>query len=197
MENVVTPDFWSGKRVFITGHTGFKGSWLSFLLAGLGAKVAGYALPPATDPNLFELLDVKDCVALQFGDVRDLSGLRNAMTAADPQIVFHLAAQALVREGYAEPVTTFETNVIGTVNTLEAARHLSGLRSLVVITSDKCYANDGRTVGYREDDRLGGDDPYSGSKACAEIVTATYKKSFFTSSLCNVATARAGNVIGG
>jgi CDP-glucose 4,6-dehydratase len=197
LEDLVTLDFWRGKRVFITGHTGFKGAWLSFMLSRLGADVTGFALPPNTEPSLFDLLNIQRRVSSRLGDVRDLFTLGEVMAAANPEIVFHMAAQALVREGYADPVVTFGTNVIGTVNALESARNLPDLRALVVVTSDKCYFNDDRRSGYSEEDRLGGDDPYSCSKACAELVTSAYRKSFFQGSACAVATARAGNVIGG
>jgi CDP-glucose 4,6-dehydratase len=197
LEDLVIPEFWSGKRVFITGHTGFKGAWLSFMLSRLGADVTGFALPPNTEPNLFDLLDIQRRVSCRTGDVRDLSRVGEAMAAANPEVVFHMAAQALVREGFGDPVATFGTNVIGTVNALESARNLPELRALVLVTSDKCYVNDDRRSGYSEEDRLGGDDPYSSSKACAELVTSAYRKSFFQGTACAVATARAGNVIGG
>lgn len=193
----MNPSFWRGKRVFITGHTGFKGAWLSFLLSRLGADVNGFALPPDTDPNLFDLLGISSRVTSRFGDVRDLATFRDLTMSGDPQIMFHMAAQAQVREGYAKPVATFDTNVLGTAHALESARELPNLGAIVVISSDKCYSNDGRRTGYREDDILGGDDPYSCSKACAELVTSSYRKSYFTQGRCAVATARAGNVIGG
>jgi CDP-glucose 4,6-dehydratase len=197
LEDLVTFDFWRGKRVFISGHTGFKGAWLSYMLSRLGADVTGFALPPNTEPNLFDLLNIQRRVSSRSGDVRDLFIFGEALAASNPEIVFHMAAQAIVREGYAHPVDTFSTNVIGTVNVLEAARSLPELRALLVVTTDKCYVNDDRRGGYSEGDRLGGDDPYSCSKACAELVTSAYRKSFFQGSACAVATARAGNVIGG
>jgi CDP-glucose 4,6-dehydratase len=189
-------EFWSGRRVLITGHTGFKGAWLSYWLAKLGAAVTGVALPPDTEPSLFRLLRLAPEVNSHFEDVTDLEAFRRLAQWGDPEVFFHLAAQAQVRDGYAEPVETFRTNVLGTVHALEVARDLPSLRALVIVTSDKCYRNDGRFTAYREDDRLGGDDPYSCSKACAELVAACYRKSYFEDR-CAVATVRAGNVIGG
>lgn len=196
----MTPSFWSGCRVFLTGHTGFKGAWLSLWLAELGAKVSGYALTPATEPNLFELGGVESrLVANTIADIRDLESLRSAMRACDPEIVIHMAAQPLVRESYADPIGTYATNVMGTAHLLESVRSLPSVRAVVVVTTDKCYENNEWVWGYREVDRLGGRDPYSNSKACAELVTAAYRQSFFRSaaSVTAVATARAGNVIGG
>jgi CDP-glucose 4,6-dehydratase len=190
------PAFWQGRRVLLTGHTGFKGSWLALWLAELGAQVTGLALPPATDPSLFRLLGLDGVIRSRFGDVRDVRAVDDAMAEADPEIVFHLAAQPLVRAGYREPAATFAINVMGTVNVLESIRRRPGVRALVVVTTDKCYAprSDGRP--YRENDALGGDDPYSASKAGAEIVTAAYRQSYFGGGPA-VATVRAGNVIGG
>jgi CDP-glucose 4,6-dehydratase len=194
----MTPSFWSGKRVFLTGHTGFKGAWLSLWLADLGAKVSGYALAPSAEPNLFGLAHVADGLAANtIADVRDLETLRKAVRAADPQIVIHMAAQPLVRESYADPVGTYTTNVIGTVHLLEAVRGLSAVEAVVVVTTDKCYENNEWLWGYREIDRLGGRDPYSNSKACAEMVASAYRQSFFRVGTPQIATARAGNVIGG
>jgi CDP-glucose 4,6-dehydratase len=190
-------EFWSGKRIFITGHSGFKGAWLSFWLSRLGAVVTALSLPPDTEPNLFDILDVRARVWSHFADVRDLGAFREVARRASPEIFFHLAAQAQVRDGYADPVGTFATNVMGTVNALQIARELRDLRAMVVVTSDKCYRNDNRAGGYGEDDLLGGDDPYSCSKACAELVSASYRESFFEGDGCVIATARAGNVIGG
>jgi CDP-glucose 4,6-dehydratase len=167
------------------------------MLARLGADVTGFALPPDTEPNLFSLLEIEAKVNSRFGDVRDLARFRQVARGADPEVLFHLAGQALVREGYAHPIATFETNTMGVAHALECARNLPNLRAVIVVTSDKCYRNDGRLVGYREDDALGGDDPYSCSKACAELVTESYRRSFFDDSNCAIATARAGNVIGG
>ncbi len=192
------PDFWRGKRVFLTGHTGFKGSWLSLWLSRHGAVVTGYALEPPTDPNLFELAGVVDDLHSLEADVRDAKRLASALEAADPEIVFHLAAQPLVRESYAEPIETFETNVMGTVNLLQAVRTSDRVKAVVVVTSDKCYDNREWHWGYREDEPMGGADPYSASKGCTELVTASFRQSFFSApGTARIATGRAGNVIGG
>jgi CDP-glucose 4,6-dehydratase len=194
----MTPEFWRGKSVFLTGHTGFKGSWLALWLSSLGARVHGYALPAPTQPSLFEVAKVQSTLAQHtLADIRDAAALKAALQAAQPELVFHLAAQPLVRSSYHDPVATFDTNVIGTVNLLEAVRACPSVRSLVNVTTDKCYANQEWVWGYRESEPLGGHDPYSASKACAEIVTAAYRSSFFASTCAAVATARAGNVIGG
>jgi CDP-glucose 4,6-dehydratase len=193
---VIDREFWRGRRVFITGHTGFKGAWLTLWLSELGARVTGYSLPPPTDPSLFEAAGVARLVDSIEGDIRDLGKLRDAMVVAVPEVVFHLAAQALVRRSYAEPIETFSSNVMGTVNVLEALRACPSARAAVIVTSDKCYENRGLARGYVEDDPLGGHDPYSSSKACAEIVAAAYRRSFFDGGAA-IATARAGNVIGG
>ena len=194
--------FFNGKRVFVTGHTGFKGSWLSLWLSRLGAEVTGYALPPPTAPSLFELARIHELLHSHIGDIRDTQELATVMAEARPEIVFHLAAQPLVRDSYKIPVETYATNVMGTVNLLEAVRHCPSVRAVISITTDKCYENREWSWGYREDDRLGGFDPYSGSKACSELVTATYRSSYFNPETYGshgvaVATARAGNVIGG
>ncbi len=194
---MVSPNFWQGKRVFITGHTGFKGSWLSLWLQHMGATLTGYALTPNTNPNLFEVADVAHGMNSIIGDIRDLDSLQKAITASRPQIVFHLAAQALVGEGYRDPLGTFSTNVQGTANLLEAVRNTAGIQAVVVITSDKCYENKEWPWPYRENEALGGHDPYSSSKACAELVTAAYRLSFLTQAGIAIATARAGNVFGG
>ena len=188
--------FWNGKRVFVTGHTGFKGSWLSLLLHSLGAKVTGYALPPPTDPSLFQAVKIESDINSVIGDVRDLESLIKIMEKEKPDIVFHLAAQSLVRYSYENPVETYSTNVMGTVNLLEAVRKTPSVRTVVVITSDKCYENKEWVWGYRENDAMGGNDPYSNSKGCVELLTAAYRNSFFKNNV-QVATARAGNVIGG
>ncbi len=191
-------NFWNGKRVFLTGHTGFKGAWLALWLQRLGADVTGYALPPvAGEPNLFDLAAVESSCRSVFGDVRDRDRLDRAMRESRPHVVLHLAAQALVRASYASPAETFSTNVQGTVNVLDVAREVAGIKAIVVVTSDKVYANDGSGKPYREDDRLGGTDPYSASKACAELVVASYRESYFRESGVRLASARAGNVIGG
>lgn len=195
-------DFWKGKRVFLTGHTGFKGSWISLWLQSLGAELTGFALPPHTEPSLFEKADVANGMRSINGDIRDLDVLMGAMKAAEPDIVIHMAAQALVRESYSSPLDTYSTNVMGTANVLEAIRNAPQVRAAVVVTTDKCYENREWCWGYREDDHLGGYDPYSSSKACTEIVTSAYRRSFFNPE-CHeqhrvaVASVRAGNVIGG
>lgn len=199
---MLTSEFWDGKKVLITGHTGFKGSWLSLWLHSLGAKVTGYALDPPTDPSLFRCARVDDIVVDRRGDIRDYERLARVMQEARPEIVFHMAAQPLVRESYRNPVETYAVNVLGTVNLLEGVRHCRSVRAVVNITTDKCYENHEWAWGYRENDRLGGHDPYSNSKACSELVTASYRTSFFNRADCHahgvaVATARAGNVIGG
>jgi CDP-glucose 4,6-dehydratase len=192
----MTPEFWRGKRVFLTGHTGFKGSWLALWLSRLGAEVSGYALPAPTAPSLFDLLNLTSRIDDLRGDVRDLGALSSAIKLQRPEIVIHLAAQALVREGYADPVSTYSTNVMGTVNLLEAVRRSESVRVVLNVTSDKCYENREWFWGYRENEPLGGCDPYSGSKACSEMVTNVYRTSYFQHGPA-VASARAGNVIGG
>lgn len=189
---------YAGRRVFVTGHTGFKGSWLTYWLLALGAEVTGYALEPPTDPSLFEALALAYRIDHHLGDVRDLGRLREVMTATQPEIVLHLAAQSLVRPSYEAPVATFSTNVMGAVNVLESARTTSSVRAVVNVTSDKCYENREWEFAYRENDPMGGLDPYSASKGCSELVTAAYRQSFFGGqSSVAVATVRAGNVIGG
>ena len=190
-------EIFSGKRVFITGHTGFKGSWLATWLHLLGADVTGFALPPEHAEGHFNLLRLEKRVRHIEGDIRDAQAIARALTSARPEFVFHLAAQPLVQRSYAEPKLTFDTNIGGGVNLLEAVRQARSVRALVFITSDKCYRNDERTCGYREDDTLGGPDPYSASKACAELVFASYQASYFLGEGIAAATARAGNVIGG
>ncbi|TDU28342.1 CDP-glucose 4,6-dehydratase [Panacagrimonas perspica] len=195
--------FWSGKRVLVTGHTGFKGGWLSLWLQELGSRVTGFSLPaPPTEPNLFTVANVGASMHSIPGDIRDAAALRDAVAQARPEIVFHLAAQPLVRRSYAEPVETYSTNVLGTVQVLDALRAAPGLRAIVVVTTDKCYENNDRPQAFREDDRLGGHDPYSSSKACAELVAQSFRDSYFPVSRhaehgVGLATARAGNVIGG
>lgn len=201
MGQVVTLEYLSvfkGRRVFITGHTGFKGSWLAILLKEIGAEVLGYALPPVGEKNHFALLGLAQAIEHVEADIRDEEKLIETMSAFQPEFVFHLAAQALVRPSYFDPKTTFETNVMGSVNLLEAVRKCDSVRSLVYITSDKCYENVEWVWGYRENDRLGGHDPYSASKASAEIVFSAYARSFFFNRQeLGAASARAGNVIGG
>lgn len=194
----VNPAFWTGKRVLVTGNTGFKGSWLTVWLARLGAKVRGFSLPPETKPSLFKSAQVQRDAATVFGDIRDPRAVDRALRAHRPSIVFHLAAQALVRRSYDEPVDTFATNVMGTVHVLEAARSCPSVKAVVVVTSDKCYENVGTSYAYAERDRLGGRDPYSASKACAEIATDAWRQSFSRQGRSPfLATARAGNVLGG
>ena len=194
----MTSDFWRGKSVFLTGHTGFKGSWLSLWLQSLGAQVHGLALEPPTTPNLFTVAQVaKGMASSTIGDIRDLATVQHAMQACQPYIVIHMAAQPLVRLSYAEPVETYATNVMGTVHVLEAARHSPGVKAIVVVTTDKCYDNKEWAWGYRESEPMGGHDPYSNSKGCAELVTSAYRNSFLRGSGIAVASARAGNVIGG
>jgi CDP-glucose 4,6-dehydratase len=201
MGQMVTADYLStfkGKRVFITGHTGFKGAWLAFLLNEVGAEVLGYALPPVGKKNHFELLGLAQMIEHVEADIRDEKKLAAAMIEFRPEFVFHLAAQALVRPSYSDPKTTFETNIMGSVNLLEAVRKCKSVRSLVYITSDKCYENREWLWGYRENDRLGGHDPYSASKASAEMVFSAYVRSFFFERPeLGAASTRAGNVIGG
>ena len=192
----MTPDFWKGRRVFVTGHTGFKGSWLTLWLMSLGAEVTGYALPPPTEPNLYDRARVVHDVESHIGDVRDLEFLRKCMHAARPEIVIHMAAQPLVRDSYRLPVETYATNVMGTVHLLEAVRTAVSVRAVVIVTSDKCYENREWVWGYRESEAMGGFDAYSSSKGCAELVTSAYRRSFFESGAA-IASARAGNVIGG
>jgi CDP-glucose 4,6-dehydratase len=194
--------FWEGRRVFLTGHTGFKGSWLSLWLQGLGADLHGYSLSPPTQPSLFERGGVAAAMSSTIGDIADAGLLNQTISRCRPEIVFHLAAQPLVRQSYEDPVGTFTTNVIGTANVLEAVRHCASVRAVVVVTSDKCYENREWLWPYREDDRLGGHDPYSNSKGCAEMVVACYRNSFFAAHPDGrqgiaIASARAGNVIGG
>lgn len=190
-------DFWRGKRVFVTGHTGFKGAWLCKILAQAGAQVTGFALAPPTDPSVFALAGLADEITSVIGDVRDLPALQAAFSAAQPEIVLHLAAQPLVRDSYKDPRTTYETNVMGTVNLLECVRASQTVRSVLNVTTDKVYHNNEWEYGYRECDPLDGFDPYSNSKSCSELVTHSYKNSFFADGRVAISTARAGNVIGG
>lgn len=195
---VVDPSFWGGKRVFLTGHTGFKGSWLSLWLQEMGAELTGFALAPPTSPSLFEEAEVGKGMTSVIGDIRDQQALERALLAADPHIVIHMAAQPLVRASYDDPVGTYATNVMGTVHVLEAARKAASARAVCVVTTDKCYENREWPWGYREDEPMGGHDPYSNSKGCAELVVSAYRRSFFTGEgRTAVASGRAGNVIGG
>jgi CDP-glucose 4,6-dehydratase len=199
----VNPKFWNGKRVFLTGHTGFKGGWLSLWLASMGAKVTGYALAPNTTPNFFEVAKVESDLEQSYvADIRDLGKLQKAMAEAKPEIVIHMAAQPLVRYSYDNPVETYATNVMGTVHVLESIRSLDCVCAAVIVTTDKCYENKEWAWGYRENEPMGGHDPYSNSKGCAELVTSAYRQSYFAPEKYSqhhvaIASARAGNVIGG
>ncbi len=191
-------EFWHGKRVFLSGHTGFKGGWLALWLTDIGAEVHGYALAPPTKPNLFTVANLKDSLASStIADIRDAAALTQAMREAQPDIVLHLAAQPLVRYSYVAPVETYAVNVMGTVNLLEAVRQTPGVKAVVNVTTDKCYENREWVWPYRENEAMGGFDPYSSSKACSELVTAAYRRSFLDVAGIQLASARAGNVIGG
>ena len=190
-------NFYKGKKVLITGHTGFKGSWLSRLLVNAGASVTGYSLMPSTDPNLFEVIGLSDTVNSIIGDIRDLEHLKKVFLQEEPEVVFHLAAQPIVRDSYKDPVYTYETNVMGTVNVLECIRLTPSVKSFLNVTTDKVYENKEWEYGYRENDPLDGYDPYSNSKSCSELVTHSYAKSFFSDGRVAISTSRAGNVIGG
>jgi CDP-glucose 4,6-dehydratase len=189
--------FWQGKRVFITGHTGFKGSWLSLWLHSLGVQVKGYALNPPTSPSLFNEAKIDLIIESQINDIRDQDALYESMMAFNPDILIHMAAQPLVRYSYDAPIETYEVNVIGTAKVLEVARSCANLKAIINITTDKCYENDNRTQGYKEDDSMGGYDPYSSSKGCAELVASAYRRSFLQDQGIGIASVRAGNVIGG
>lgn len=202
MENMVVsstinPEFWKGKKVFLTGHTGFKGSWLSIWLNSMGAVVKGYALKPDSNPNLFTSAGIEYLVESEINDIRDYSALHKSILEFSPDIVFHMAAQPIVRISYLKPLETYETNVMGTANLLEAVRQCSSIKAVVNITTDKCYENNEWVWGYKETDPMGGRDPYSSSKGCSELVTSSFRESFFKGSNVGVASARAGNVIGG
>jgi CDP-glucose 4,6-dehydratase len=190
-------EFWKGRRVFVTGHTGFKGTWLARILVVAGADVTGYSLPPPTEPNLFSHVGLESEIHHRVGDIRDFSALKAAFDESCPEIVLHLAAQPIVREGYRMPRETYEVNVMGTVNLLECARLGSNVKSIVNVTTDKVYFNDERTDPFRENDVLDGYDPYSNSKSCSELVSGGYNRSFFSGMQIALSTARAGNVIGG
>lgn len=199
---MINPSFWMNKKVFLTGHTGFKGSWLSIWLHSMGAIVTGYALKPPTSPSLFEASGVKELVHSIIGDVRDSYSLEKAMLLAEPEIVIHMAAQPLVRESYIEPVHTYSTNIMGTVHLFESVRKCNSVKVVINVTTDKCYENKEWVWGYRENEPLGGYDPYSSSKACSELVTSSYRNSYFnpreySSHGVAIASVRAGNVIGG
>jgi CDP-glucose 4,6-dehydratase len=191
------PSFWRNKRVLMTGHTGFKGSWLSLWLQSLGATLRGVSLEPPTKPSLFEVASVADSMEHCIADIREYGAIKTQMDEFKPEIVIHMAAQPLVRLSYASPIETYSTNVMGTVHVLEAARHCGSVKAIVNITTDKCYENREWVWGYREDEPMGGHDPYSSSKGCAELVSSAYRKSFMLDAGIAIATARAGNVIGG
>lgn len=199
---MVTPSCWKDKRVLITGHTGFKGSWLSLWLHSMGANIIGYSLPPPTTPNLFETLHLTDKITSIIGDVRDFEHLHSVIASYKPEIIFHLAAQPLVRYSYSHPIETYATNVMGTVHLLEAVRQINNIKVVINVTSDKCYQNREWIWGYRENEPMGGYDPYSSSKGCAELVTSAFQNSFFNATnsaqlSTALASVRAGNVIGG
>lgn len=194
---VINQSFWAKKKVFLTGHTGFKGTWLSLYLNSLGAKVYGYSLPNEDKESIFHAIKVESFITSRYGDIRNLDEMYALYQDIQPDVVFHLAAQSLVKDSYRHPVNTFSTNIIGTVNVLEMVRMLPSAKSVIVVTSDKCYQNNEWLWRYRENDMLGGDDPYSNSKACCEFVTDSYRKSFFGSADTRIATVRSGNVIGG
>lgn len=191
------PSFWNGRRVLLTGHTGFKGTWTANWLAEMGAQVTGFALDPKTLPALFDLTSANELLDSRIGDLLDVTAVTQAVQAAEPEIVLHMAAQPIVRRAIAEPVETIAVNVLGTANLLDALRNVASLRAALVVTSDKVYANDGRRAAFVEDDRLGGKDPYSASKAATEIVARSFAETFFASRGVALATARGGNVIGG
>lgn len=198
----MTPGFWSGRKVFLTGHTGFKGAWLTLWLRELGAEVSGYALAPHTDPSLFDILGLGRDMRSTIADIRDADAVAKALAQAQPDTVIHMAAQALVLESYAKPAETYAVNTMGTVHVLDAIRSAPSVRAAVVVTSDKCYENREWLWGYREDEPMGGHDPYSSSKGCAELVTSAYRRSFFPPAQharhrVALASVRAGNVIGG
>ena len=199
MENIF--DFYKGKRVFLTGHTGFKGSWMCKILANAGAIVTGYSLEAPTEPSLFKIANIEGDVHSVIGDIRDMAALKKAFDEAQPEIVLHLAAQPIVRDSYKDPAYTYETNVMGTVNILECVRQTNCVKSFLNVTTDKVYLNKEWNWGYRENEELDGYDPYSNSKSCSELVTHSYKRSFFTDNnglpIIPISTARAGNVIGG
>ena len=199
MENIL--DFYKDKRVFLTGHTGFKGSWMCKMFTNAGAIVTGYSLEAPTDPSLFKIADIESDIKSVIGDIRDMVALKKAFDETQPEIVFHLAAQPIVRNSYENPAYTYETNVMGTVNILECVRQSSCVKSFLNVTTDKVYLNKEWNWGYRENEELDGYDPYSNSKSCSELVTHSYKRSFFTDkdgkAIIPISTARAGNVIGG
>ena len=190
-------EFWTNKKVFITGHTGFKGSWISIWLSSIGAHVKGYSLEPLSKPNLFELADLESILESEINDICDYEKLSKSILDFDPDILIHMAAQPLVRKSYRDPLETFNTNVIGTANVLEVAKHCKNVKAIINVTTDKCYENKELANSFKEDDPLGGHDPYSASKACAELVSSAFKNSYLKELNIGIATVRAGNVIGG
>lgn len=194
---MISRDFWSGKRVLVTGHTGFKGAWLCIWLRELGALVSGFSLKPTTSPALYDLAKVGETISSHIGDIRSESAVRQVIRAEEPEIVIHMAAQPLVQASYADPVSTYATNVMGTVHVLEATREVGSVKGVINVTSDKCYENREWVWAYRESDAMGGYDPYSSSKGCAELVTSAYRRSFLSDAGIALASARSGNVIGG
>jgi CDP-glucose 4,6-dehydratase len=194
---MIDVSFWKGRRVLITGHTGFKGGWLSILLNHLSAKVKGFALLPPTQPNLFTEARIIELIESEIGDIKDIKAISKSILDFKPEIVIHMAAQPLVRHSYDKPIETFATNVLGTAHVLEAAKNCDSVKAVISVTTDKCYENKEWVWAYREDEPMGGHDPYSSSKGCAELVTASYRKSFFKEKGIGLASARAGNVIGG
>ena len=194
---MINKNFWRGKKVFLTGHTGFKGSWLSLWLLNLGAELKGYSLEPNTNPSLYNSLKLKENIESDIKDIRNFEEIKNSMTSFNPDILFHMAAQPLVRDSYKDPLYTFETNVMGTANLLEVSKFCSNLKTIIIGTTDKCYENDERSSAYTETDAMGGKDPYSASKGCAELVTSSYRNSFMTEIKKGISSVRAGNVIGG
>jgi CDP-glucose 4,6-dehydratase len=194
---VINKAFWQGKRVFLTGHTGFKGSWLSLWLYSLGANVKGYALNPPTTPSLFLEANINSIIDSQIADIRSQESLYESMTKFNPDVLIHMAAQPLVKYSYDSPIETYDVNVIGTAKVLEVARYCQNLKAIINVTTDKCYENDGRSEGYKEEDPMGGFDPYSSSKGCAELVTSSFRRSFLQDKGVGLASVRAGNVIGG
>lgn len=193
----INESFWNGRKVFLTGHTGFKGSWLSIWLTELGAEVKGFSLKPKKSNNLFDIANISNFVQSDINDINDYDALTKSINIFKPEVVIHMAAQPLVLESYIEPINTYKTNVIGTANILEASRHCNSIKAILNITTDKCYENFEHDYAYKEDDQMGGHDPYSSSKGCAELVTTAYRKSFFNLNQCGLASVRAGNVIGG
>ena len=194
---MVNPDFWKNKRVFLTGHTGFKGGWLSIWLESMGAKVKGYALLPSTKPSLYYEAKIEQLIESEIGDIRNFSQLQESMGSFKPEIIIHMAAQPLVRLSYKEPLETYDVNVMGTAKVLEAAKSCKSLKAIVSVTTDKCYENKEWEWGYRENEPMGGYDPYSSSKGCAELITSAYRRSYMQDLRIGLASARAGNVIGG